>query len=108
MAAPKPDLFRIEFVHKARQQFYDCVKVANLVGLREAVNTQVREMQVQLATDPTGWGDPFRRLKHARLRVYRRVMPLMTIIYAVHITANMVWIREVVPTPGSGLDVVGG
>jgi hypothetical protein len=77
--------------------------LATRTGFRASYADALRELQLQLSTDPRGWGDPVRELHGMAATYYRRYGPVLMVFYAVHNARPVVFVQRVVLTPGSPL-----
>jgi hypothetical protein len=65
----------------------------------------VAEMERQLTTLPDEWGDPSFRYQTLGLDVYHRAHEMFHITYAVDAVRRIVYIQDVQPMTGRGLDL---
>jgi hypothetical protein len=79
-------------------------KLAAERGLRTAYLTAVRSMHYHMETDPLVWGDPQNRLQYLQLTLYHGTHDPLQVFYAVDEQRRIVYVREVKPFPGRGLD----
>jgi hypothetical protein len=77
--------------------------VAGRVGLWDQYLAALREVERQLRTRPREWGDPTHNFHGLAMVGYQRYTPVFIVRYAVHQTHPLVFVREVVLTPGSPL-----
>jgi hypothetical protein len=73
-------------------------------GLSAAYLTAVRSMHYHMMTDPLVWGDPQNWLRHLRLTLYHGTYDPLHVFYAVDEQRRIVYVREIKPLPGCGLD----
>ena len=66
----------------------------------------VDAMRRQLCTTPVDWGDPIFRYQNLGLDVYRRGLEMMVVTYAVDPMRRIVYIQDVQPMTGGGLDLL--
>ena len=86
---------------RARIQFLAARAKSIGYGVRFAeILTSIRS---QLDTNPRAWGDPNFRFHGLNLVSYLRVEEGLRIVYAVHETNPVVFLRELEPLPGHPL-----
>jgi hypothetical protein len=77
-------------------------------GVALEYTTALREVERELGTRPREWGDPLFDYHKLALTACQRYTPVFVIRYLVHQTQPVVFVREVVLTPGSLLrDLLG-
>jgi hypothetical protein len=73
-------------------------------GLLRAYVAAVKSIQHHLAADPLDGGDPHNRLQFLGLTLYHGTHDPMHVFYAVDEQRRIVYVREIKPLPGRGLD----
>ena len=58
----------------------------------------------RLAADPLEWGDPYADLRFLGLQLHHRSCPPLNVFYAVDPLRRIVYIKDIDPLPGGGLD----
>jgi hypothetical protein len=86
------------------------MRVLSLRAIRKGLSLQLASafaaMNARLAVDPDVWGDPQSQLPALGLLLYRRVEGPIIVYYAVDQTRQIVYVRNVLPFPGRGLESV--
>ena len=75
--------------------------VAHRFGVGAAFLATLREAERQLRTRAREWGDPVYQLHQLSLTMYVRYTPPLLFRYAVHETQPVVFVQDVVFTPGA-------
>ncbi len=78
-------------------------QTARSIGMGRQFRKAIRDAELELQTRPREWGDPQFDFSHLSMTVYQRSGPILIVRYAVHATRPVVFVREVVLTPGSRL-----
>ena len=77
--------------------------LAGRVGLGPEYLAALREVERQLRTRPREWGDPVHNFHGLGMVGYQRRTPTFIVRHAVHETHPLVFVRQMVLTPGSPL-----
>jgi hypothetical protein len=100
--------WELVFFEIVRRQLRAWANQAADLGLRDQYAEALRTMVARLEADPTAWGDPQYRLRHLDLMVYRGFATFFYATYAVDEVRWIVYVSQVIPVPGRGLDSSGG
>jgi hypothetical protein len=73
--------------------------VAAAHGLLDEYVEGLKHIHDQLRRDPTRWGDPVKRWRHAKLDGYRGKHGLFTVFYAIPVGRQTVIVREILILP---------
>jgi hypothetical protein len=98
-----PPSYRIVWSGRDRETVEALSKKAEARGLMPEFIKNVEYMTTQLATSPT-WGDPYVHLKHMDLVMYHGLSGLVHVHYGVDEERCLVYIKDILPLPGLGLE----
>jgi hypothetical protein len=87
-----------------RRTFNRLAALATALGFGEEFRRQTRAAWARLTADPRAWGDPLYNLHHMGLAMHRGLAGRLVVYYAIDEDRRIVYVREFVPAPGSGLD----
>ena len=72
-------------------------------GLTNLLLADARMMREQLTQNPLRWGDPVYDYHHLELVVYRSVLDLIQVYYAVDHIRQIVYVQQISAVPGRPL-----
>jgi hypothetical protein len=105
---PSPP-FTVEMSGSARDQLAAALRRAAELQVSAEVIPVLTDVSERLRTDPRGWGDPLRDLRHLHLTFYRGILHPFIVYFSVHqrIPLVSVWHFKVQPghplvPPGNG------
>jgi hypothetical protein len=101
-----PESYRIDASERVRDRVRVLIFRAVRKGLIAELSAALTAMTSRLAADPTSWGDPYSRLRALDLLMYRRLEGPIIVYYAVDQARRIVYVRNVLPFPGRGLESV--
>jgi hypothetical protein len=101
-----PESYRIDASDRVRDQMRVLIFRAVRKGLLAELSASLTSMRSGLTTDPTAWGDPLSRLRELDLVMYRRVEGPVVVYYALDQARRIVYVRNILPFPGRGLESV--
>jgi hypothetical protein len=68
---------------------------ARKAGVWDRVSTAFREIERELVSRPSEWGDPVSHYQAAKIRMYRCLYDEIAVSYGVHDTFPVVWVTRV-------------
>jgi hypothetical protein len=69
-------------------------------GIERQLVDAVKLSMANLRSDPVGFGEPCYRLRRMKLDVFTAVVPPLVVIYAVHLTSRLVFVKGFRLLPG--------
>jgi len=100
---PNPP-YKITFLGNHGSWLRACGERAAERGVLNDYTAAVKSIERRLATDPLEWGDPQNRLRHLQLLLYHGIQSPLHVYYAVDEARRIVYVQEIKPLPGRGLD----
>jgi hypothetical protein len=73
-------------------------------GFLDSYVAAVQTIERRLTTDPSEWGDPQNRLRQLQLLLYHGIQSPLHLYYAVDEERRIVYVQEIKPLPGRGLE----
>jgi hypothetical protein len=102
---PSPGgLFRIIWSEEKHEEASALADLAIERGLARDFLRDIKEIQQNLAIEPLTWGDPWFTLKSAGLVMCHGIQGMLQIYYGVDEERRLVYVKELVPAPGRGLE----
>ncbi len=102
--AAQDDAFEVVWSEQNREAVRRLGKKAIRLGLKQEFLQTIEYISAKLANEPLTWGDPSYRLKNSGLAVFHGMHMLLHVFYGVHEDSRLVFVKEVLPVPGLGLD----
>ncbi len=103
-----PPLFNVTVPSHPREQLRAWAGQAARVGRRQECLLALRLMAEHLEFDPDEWGDPLFGYDHITAVEYRGMIPGWWLVwYGVDAAAKQVFVRSLLPAPGSPLTAEG-
>lgn len=103
-----PPLFNVTVPQFVREQLRDWAGRATPLGRRAEFLLALRLMTERLEFDPDKWGDPLYGYAHITALEYRGMIPGWWLVwYGVDVAARQVFVRSLLPAPGSPLTAEG-
>jgi hypothetical protein len=96
--------FRLVWSEENRDRVRNLGKKAAALGLLTQFSHDIADIEHKLTTDPLAAGDPHYELRAAGLTLYHGVFGLLHLYYAVHHASKSVFVKEIAPFPGCGLE----
>lgn len=98
------DHYRVVFSGVQTARVRALGETATRRGLLPQFLAAIRVVLERLAVDPLAWGDPYSHLEFLGLQLYHRSCPPLNIFYAVDPLRRIVYIKDIDPLAGYGLD----
>lgn len=95
--------YRVIVMTRAGEQIRSLFEAADRLGLRVDLAASLGEIDRKLQSEPRSWGDPVRTLPTLDLTLYRGLHAKIQVIYSVHQTQPVVFVRDVTPVLGHPL-----
>jgi hypothetical protein len=73
-------------------------------GFLDSYVAAVKIIEHRLTMDPLEWGDPQNRLRNLQLLLFHGIQSPLHVYYAVDEARRIVYVQEIKPLPGRGLD----
>jgi hypothetical protein len=104
MASGGAGFFRLSWSRSVLLRTTILGQLAMRRGVIDQFLADMETTQERLTLNPIGWGDPLYHYHHLDLTVYRFVLSLVRVLYAVDPVRRVVYIKEISPVPGRALD----
>ena len=104
MADHSSPLYKVVYSEYQIRMIRELGETAADRGLGDAYVEAVKFIHNRMSTDPLVWGDPQNWLRHLRLTLYHGTYDPLHVFYAVDEQRRIVYVREIKPLPGRGLD----
>jgi hypothetical protein len=101
---PSPPKFKLIWSEKNRDAVRALGKKAIHRGLKKEFLDSIEFIIEKLSEEPLGWGDPLYSYKAMDLSLCHGIYFLLHIYYAVDENKQIVYVQELLPIPGLGLD----
>jgi hypothetical protein len=98
--------YHLSYSQQIAELFQDLSDRAAAVRLLQRYLELLAAMQRYLTESPEQWGDPLYRYEHLDLFVYHRSCEMFCVAYAVDRVNRIVYIQDVKPMAGGGLDLL--
>jgi hypothetical protein len=99
--------FRLIWSEENRDHVRNLGKKAARLGLFGEFSENIATIERKLTTDPQTAGDPYYELRAAGMSLYHAVFGLLHLYYAVHHASRCVFVKQIAPFPGRGLEQEG-
>jgi hypothetical protein len=104
MSDPAGSLYKVVYSDYQIRMVRELGKKAAKRGLNNAYLRAIKFIHRRMRTDPLVWGDPQNRLRHLRLLLCHGTRAPLQVFFAVDEQRRIVYVREIKPLPGRGLD----
>jgi hypothetical protein len=95
--------YRVHYTGRIRDRVRLLLTRAIAARIASRASAALQHIEVQLLTDPTGWGDHIYRLHTIGVDVYERVHDGIYVVYSVKEDERRVWLTRLYPIIGHPL-----
>lgn len=97
------EAYHISWSQRVREDVAALVSQANAQDILSELAADLRTVADKLADDPLRWGDPLYNYHYLDLTLYRILLNLIQVEYAVDPVRRIVYIKDIIPLPGQAL-----